>query len=60
MYLLKRYCDRTLNEMAQYFGTGSYSAVSWSCRGIEAKMAKDKKFKDWIEKITVSIHQLQT
>lgn len=44
--------------MAQYFATGSCSAVSWSCRAIEAKMSKEKKFKDWIEKIAVSINQL--
>jgi len=60
MYLVKRCCDRTLSEVAEYFGTGSYSAVSWSCRAIEAKMAKEKKLKDRIEKIAASIHQLRT
>ncbi len=60
MYLVKRCCDRTLPEMAEYFGIGSYSAVSWSCRAIESKMAKEKKFRDRIEKITASIHQLHT
>lgn len=60
MYLVKRCCDRTLPEMAKYFGTGSYSAVSWNCRAIEAKMAKEKKLRDRIERIAASIHQLQT
>ena len=60
MYLLKRCCDRRLPEIAKYFGAGSYAAVSWNCRSIESKMAKEKKFRDWIEKIAASIHQLQT
>ncbi len=60
MYLVKRCCDRTLPEMAEYFGIGSYSAVSWSCRAIESKIAKEKKLRDRIEKITTSIHQLKT
>ena len=60
MYLVKRCCDRTLLEVAEYFGVGSYSAVSWSCRATEAKMAKEKRLRDRVEKITASIHQLQT
>ena len=60
MYLVRRCCDRTLPEIAEYFGIGSYSAVSWSCRAIGAKMAKENKLRDRIEKITASIHQLQT
>jgi REP element-mobilizing transposase RayT len=60
MYLVRRCCDRTLPEIAKYFGTGSYSAVTWSCRQIEARMAREKKLRDWIKKIAASIHQLQT
>jgi len=60
MYVVKRCCDRTLAEMAQYFGGGHYSAVGWSCRAIESKMAQEKKLRDRIEKIIGSIHQLQT
>src|SRR5262250_784389 len=60
MYLVKRCCDRTLTEVAEYFGVGSYSTVSWNCRATEAKMAKEKRLRDWVEKITASIHQLQT
>jgi hypothetical protein len=58
MYLVKRYCDRTLPEMAGYFGTRSYSAVSWSCRAIESQMAKEKKLRERIEKMIARIHQL--
>jgi chromosomal replication initiation ATPase DnaA len=35
LYLIKRYCDRTLSEIAEYFGIGSYSTVSWSYRAKE-------------------------
>jgi len=60
MYLVRQCCDRTLPEIAEYFGIGSYSAVSWSCRAIGAKIAKENKLRDRIEKITAIIHQLQT
>jgi len=59
MYLVRRCCDRTLPEVAEYFGVGSYSTVSWSCRATEAKMAKEKRLRDRVEKIKASIHQLQ-
>ena len=55
LYLVKR-CNRTLPQIAQYFGIGSYSAVSWSCRAIQSKMAKEKKFRDRIEKISANIN----
>ena len=58
MYVVKRCCDRTLAEMAEYFKVGHYSAVGWSCRAIESKMAKDKKLRDRLEKIIGTIHQL--
>ena len=35
LYLVKRCCDRTLPEVAEHFGIGNYSTVSWSCRGTE-------------------------
>ena len=60
MYLVKRCCDRTLPEMAKDFGVGSNSTISWSCRGIEARMVKEKKLRDRIEKIVASINQLHT
>ena len=55
LYLVTRCCDRTLPEMAAYFGIGNYSTVSWNCRAVESKMAKDKKLRDRIEKIVASI-----
>ena len=57
MYLVKRCCDRTLPEMAKDFGVGSNSTVSWSSRGIEARMVKEKKLRDRIKKIVASINQ---
>ena len=56
LYLVKRCCDRTLAEMAEYFGIGNYSTVSWNCRAIESQMAKETKLRDRIEKIMVSIN----
>jgi len=44
---------------AQYFGTGSYSAVNWSCRAIAFRMVKEKQLRDRLEKIAATIHQLQ-
>jgi chromosomal replication initiation ATPase DnaA len=55
LYLVKRCCDRTLPEMAEYFGISDYSTVSWNYRAIESQMVKDKKPKDRIEKIVASI-----
>lgn len=55
LYLVKRCCDRTLPEIAGYFGIGNYSTVSWNYRAIESQMANDKKLRDRIEKIVASI-----
>ena len=41
---------------AEHFGIGNYSTVSWSCRGVETQMAKEKKFRDRIEQIVASIN----
>jgi chromosomal replication initiation ATPase DnaA len=51
LYLIKRCCDRTLPEMAEYFGIGNYSTISGNCRAIESQMARDKKLRDRIEKV---------
>ena len=56
LYLVKRCCDRTLPEIAEYFGIGNYSTVSWNCRAIESRMAKERKLRDRIEKIVASIN----
>jgi REP element-mobilizing transposase RayT len=60
MYLVRRCCDWTLSETAKYFGAGSYAAVSWSCRVIDSRIAKDKKMRERIEKIALRNIQLQT
>ncbi len=60
MYLVKRCCDRTVPEIAEDFGVGSSSTVSWSCRAIEAKKIKEKKLRDRIEKTAADINQLHT
>lgn len=56
MYLIKCCCDRTLPEIANYFGTKGYATVTWNCRVVESKMAKERKFKDRIEKIAASFN----
>jgi hypothetical protein len=35
-----------------------YATVSWNCRVVESKMAKEMKSKDRIEQIVASISQL--
>ncbi|MBI4488863.1 MAG: hypothetical protein HY694_07235 [Deltaproteobacteria bacterium] len=46
MYLIKELCDLRLKEIAERFGTGSYGAVGWACRGIMSRMESDTKFRD--------------
>lgn len=58
MYLVKRCCNRTLPEIAEYFGANGYAIVSWNCRVVESKISKDTQFKDRVEKIAGSISQL--
>ena len=55
LYLIKRCCDRTLPEIAEYFGIGNYSTVSWSCRTVAAQMSREKNFRDRVERIITSI-----
>jgi REP element-mobilizing transposase RayT len=57
MYLVRRCCDRTLQETARLFGVGSYGAVGWACHGIEAKLKEDSKLSDRIERIERAIYQ---
>ena len=44
----------------QRFRGWQYSTVSWSCRVIEVRMIKEKKFRDRIERIVGSSNQLHT
>ncbi|HEX6176564.1 MAG TPA: transposase [Candidatus Binatia bacterium] len=59
LYLTKRCCDRTLPEISQYFGIGSYSTVSWSCRTVTARMSKETNFRDRVERIVMRISQFR-
>jgi len=52
---VRRCCDPTLPEIAESFGTNGYATVSWNCRAVEFKMAKETKVKDQIKKIAASI-----
>ena len=42
MYLVKRLCDMTLNEVAGMFGVSSYGVVGWACNWVRVKMDSDK------------------
>jgi hypothetical protein len=56
MYLVRRCCDRTLPEIAEYPGTNGYATVSWNCRVVESKMAKEMKFKDRSEQSSSAVN----
>jgi len=51
MYLVKRLCDLTLNEVAQRFGVRSYGVVGWACKGIRKKIESNRAFKRKVERI---------
>lgn len=51
MYLVKELCDRTLQEVAKRFGTGSYGAVGWACHQVVSKMESDAKFRRQVASI---------
>jgi chromosomal replication initiation ATPase DnaA len=50
MYLLRRCCDRTLPEIAEYFGTNGYATVSWNCRVVESRMVKERSSKSGLKR----------
>jgi REP element-mobilizing transposase RayT len=56
MYLVRRCCDRTLQETARLFGGGSCGTVGWACHGIESQLQSEKKLGKRIERITTSIY----
>ena len=56
MYLVARCCERTQSETARLFGLGSYGAVGWVCHGVKARMEREKKFRDQIERLTAAIY----
>lgn len=51
MYLVKRLCDLTLNEVAQRFGVRSYGVVGWACNRISIKVESNRAFKRKVERI---------
>ncbi len=57
MYLVKRSCDLTLQEIAERFGVGSYGAVGWACHAIRSKTATNRRFKKKVECIEKDIYQ---
>ena len=57
MYLVKRLCDITLNEVAWIFGVGSYGVVGWSCNWVRVKMEKDKRFRNKVKGIMNKIYK---
>jgi hypothetical protein len=57
MYLVRRCCDRTLEETAQVFGVGSYGTVGWASHGIQSKVEEEREFRDRVEKIIQRIYQ---
>jgi chromosomal replication initiation ATPase DnaA len=60
MYLVRRCCDRTLQETARVFRVGSYGAVGWACHGIDSKLQAEKKMRKRIDKIAAAIYQQKT
>ncbi len=51
MYLAKRLCELTLNEVAQRFGVRSYGVVGWACNGIRKKIESNRALKRKVERI---------
>jgi chromosomal replication initiation ATPase DnaA len=51
MYLVRRCCDRTLEETAKLFGVRSYGTVGWASHGVQSKVEGKRKFRDLVEKI---------
>jgi putative transposase len=60
MYLVRRCCDRTLEETAQLFGLRSYGTVGWASHGVQSKVAGEREFRDRVEKIIQRIYQPKT
>src|SRR5262245_30790195 len=57
MYLVRRCCDRTLQETASLFGVGSYGVVGCACHGIETELRVNRKLRDQIHRIEQTIYQ---
>ena len=60
MYVVKRACDLTLQEIATRFGVGSYGAVGWACHGVGEKLRSDPRFQSRLKQILSLIYQQKT
>jgi hypothetical protein len=60
MYLVRRCCDRTLEETAELFGVRSYGTVGWASHGVQSKVAGKREFRDRVEKIIERIYPPKT
>jgi chromosomal replication initiation ATPase DnaA len=60
MYLVRRCCDRTLEETGNFFGVRSYGTVGWASHGVQLKVGGQKEFRDRLEKIIQRIYQPKT
>lgn len=57
MYVVKRSCDLTLQEVAERFGVRSYGVVGWACHAVGSKLGSDKRFQNRLERILNLIYQ---
>jgi hypothetical protein len=60
MYLVRRCCDRTLEETAMLFGVRSYGTVGWACYRVQSKVEEEREFRGRVEKIIQRIYQPKT
>ena len=60
MYLVKPQCDLTLQATATQFGVTNYGVVAWACAQMQAKLAKDVRFKKCVEQVESRIMQQKT
>ena len=55
MYLVRRCCDRTLEETAMLFGVRSYGTVGWASHEVQSKVDGEREFRGRVEKIIQKI-----
>jgi hypothetical protein len=60
MFLVRRLCDRTLQQTADLFGVGSYGLVGWACHGVRAQIEADRTFRKEVERLQRLISQQKT
>ena len=60
MYLVRRCCDRTLEETAMLFGIRSYGTVGWASHEVQSKVEGEREFRGRVEKIIQKVQQPKT